>query len=204
MADRLGLRAEAYAMQDPGSQTLPDYLKSGLTLVFVGINPSVYSAQRGHYFARPTNRFWPAFSRSRLRLPIRQALSLDALKPEHDAALLDYGIGFTDLVKQPSAGAASITQSQFAEGAQLLRSRLESYQPKVAAFHGLTAYRPFARYSLSSSKPTNTLGLQTELVADTHLFVVPNPSPANAHFKVSDQADWYDRLADFIERVNTD
>jgi double-stranded uracil-DNA glycosylase len=30
------------------------------------------------------------------------------------------------------------------------------------------------------------------------LFVVPNPSPANAHFTPRDQAEWYDKLADFI------
>jgi len=28
----------------------------------------------------------------------------------------------------------------------------------------------------------------------TRLFVVPNPSPANAHFTVLDQRRWYDRL----------
>jgi len=27
--------------------------------------------------------------------------------------------------------------------------------------------------------------------------VVPNPSPANAHFTLTDQIAWYDRLADF-------
>jgi TDG/mug DNA glycosylase family protein len=28
---------------------------------------------------------------------------------------------------------------------------------------------------------------------------VPNPSPANAHFTLADQAAWYDRLADFLD-----
>jgi len=188
-------------MIKPPLQSLPDYLKPGLTLVFVGINPSIYSSQRGRYFARPTNRFWPAFSRSRLSLPVREGLGLDSLTPEYDAALLDFGIGFTDVVKQPGANASLVTQEQFSEGAQLLRQRLEAYRPKVAAFHGLTAYRPFARYALNQPKAGASLGLQPERLADTALFVVPNPSPANAHFKVADQTDWYDRLADFIDSL---
>jgi TDG/mug DNA glycosylase family protein len=73
--------------------TLPDYLKPGLRLVFVGINPAIYAVQHGHYFARPTNRFWPAFTRSRLSRPIRQALGREILKPEDDGRLLDFGIG---------------------------------------------------------------------------------------------------------------
>ena len=32
--------------------TLPDLLRDALQIVFVGINPSLYSVERGHYFAR--------------------------------------------------------------------------------------------------------------------------------------------------------
>ena len=42
-------------------ETLPDHLATGLDLVFVGLNPSTYSVQVGHYFANPRNRFWEAF-----------------------------------------------------------------------------------------------------------------------------------------------
>jgi TDG/mug DNA glycosylase family protein len=74
-------------------QTLPDLLRSGLDIVFVGINPSIFSVQRGHYFARKTNRFWPCLSRSTLSRRARQALSVEQLGPEHDAALLRAGSG---------------------------------------------------------------------------------------------------------------
>ena len=148
-------------------RTLPDYLRPGLTLVFVGINPSVYSAQRGRYFARPTNRFWRAFSHSRLSAAARQALAVEALEPEHDAALLDFGIGFTDVVKRPGANAASVSQAQFREGALLLRERLEAHRPTIAVFHGLTAYRPFARYALGLPTRGAALGPQPERLSDT-------------------------------------
>ncbi|SVE60177.1 uncharacterized protein METZ01_LOCUS513031, partial [marine metagenome] len=31
--------------------TLPDYLREGLEILFIGLNPSKYSAEIGHYFA---------------------------------------------------------------------------------------------------------------------------------------------------------
>ena len=46
--------------------TLPDYLRPGLDIVFVGLNPGLYSAQVGRYFAHKQNRFWPALSASGL------------------------------------------------------------------------------------------------------------------------------------------
>src|ERR1700758_4201950 len=100
--------------------TLPDYLESALDLVFIGINPGLYSVARGHYFARSTSRFWPAFSNSKLSLPIRQALAQDTLLPEHDAELARFGIGFTDIVKRPSANATDLTALDFEQSAPLL------------------------------------------------------------------------------------
>ncbi len=181
--------------------TLPDYLREGLDVVFVGINPSVYSVQQGHYFARKTSRFWPAFSRSVLSEPARRGLGTATLGPEHDAALLDYGIGFTDVVKQPSSNAAQVSPTQFAEWAPRLLARLQRYRPSVACFHGLTGYRPFLRYALGRMEISPALGLQPERLGTVHLFVVPNPSPANAHFTLADQVAWYDRLAAVVAEL---
>ena len=178
--------------------TLPDYLRHGLDLVFVGINPGLYSVARGHYFARSTSRFWPAFSRSRLSTPVRKALGLDVLLAEHDAALLRWGIGFTDVVKRPSANAAGLDTRDFAEWAPRLLTRIKRYRPRVACFHGLTGYRPFLRIALRREDVAPSLGPQPEVIGTTRLFVVPNPSPANAHFTLADQTAWYDRLAEFI------
>src|ERR1700760_2928631 len=90
------------------SDTLPDFLAERLEIVFIGINPSRYSVEKGHYFARPGNRFWPAFSRSRLSLAARRALGVAALGPEHDRLLPAHGIGFTDVVKRATARATDL------------------------------------------------------------------------------------------------
>jgi TDG/mug DNA glycosylase family protein len=181
-------------------RTLPDYLAPGLDLVFVGINPGSYSVARGRYFARTTNRFWPALSRSRLSAPIRRALSVERLGPEHGAALLGFGIGFTDVVKRPSANASTLTPRDFAEWAPRLAARLRRLAPRVACFHGITAYAPFAQIVLGMDARPG-LGLQPATIGATRLFMVPNPSPANAHFTVDDQAEWYDRLAAVVGRA---
>jgi double-stranded uracil-DNA glycosylase len=180
--------------------TLPDYLRPHLRLVFIGINPGFYSVARGHYFARSTSRFWPGFSKSKLSLPIRRELGVDVLLPEHDSQLPRFGIGFTDVVKRPSGNAADLTTRDFERSAPLLLKKLRRFRPQVACFHGLTAYRPFLKIVLRCDV-SPALGPQPQLIGATRLFVVPNPSPANAHFTMTDQAMWYDRLADFLTLV---
>jgi double-stranded uracil-DNA glycosylase len=178
--------------------TLPDYLCPGLDLVFIGINPGLYSLRRGHYFARATSRFWPAFSRSKLSERMRRELNVDILGPERDSELPRFGIGLTDVVKRPSSNAAELSRHDFATGVPVLLEKLHRYAPRVACFHGLTAYRPFRQLVFPVSRFPPSLGEQPERIGDTRLFVVPNPSPANAHFTPAGQADWYDRLSDFL------
>lgn len=115
--------------------TLPDYLTPSLRLAFVGLNPGLYSAQHGHYFARPTNRFWPAFSKSRLSTEIRTSLGKEALDAADDAKLLQFGIGFTDVVKVATSNANQLSVDYFRRWAPVLLSELLRYQPSVACFH---------------------------------------------------------------------
>jgi double-stranded uracil-DNA glycosylase len=179
---------------DLSEVTLPDLLGPGLKILFVGINPSLFSAQRGHYFARTTNRFWPCFSRSILSLEVRQALGVDILKPEHDRVLPDYGFGFTDLVKRPTARADQLEPAEFAAGVGELTAKLARARPRIACFHGITGFRAVHR-ALAPGAPAPQLGEQPWRLGQTRLFVIPNPSPANAHATPAQQTAWYDWLA---------
>ena len=129
---------------------------------------------------------------------MRDALETDVLRPEHDGVLLGLGIGFTDVVKRASGNAAELDRGDFEKWAPRLLARLRRAAPRVACFHGLTAYRPFLALALRDTERAPALGPQPEVIGSTRLFVVPNPSPANAHFTLVDQAAWYDRLADFL------
>src|SRR4051794_10857149 len=173
-------------------QTLPDLLRDRLDVVFVGINPSIYSVERGHYFARPTNRFWPCLSRSILSLRAREALGAERLGPEHDRALLDHGIGFTDLVKRATAKASELAPSEFAPAVRALLTKLQRYRPRIACFHGVTGFRPVHRL-LTGEASEIRLGLQDLCLGSTRVFLLPNPSGANAHVTPADQTRWYDR-----------
>lgn len=178
--------------------TLPDLLQDGLCVVFIGINPSLFSAAQGHYFARRTNRFWPCFSRSVLSEAARHALGVERLEPYHDVALPAYGFGFTDVVKRASARAGDVRRDEFVTGVDLLRRKLGHHRPRVACFHGMTGYRHVLR-ELEPAASWPTLGAQPLCIGETRCFVVPNPSGANAHFTPADQTRWYDRLAQFAD-----
>lgn len=177
--------------------TLPDLVRPGLAVVFVGINPSVYSARKGHCFARPGNRFWPCFSRSRLSRAARAALGVAALKPEHDRLLLEHGFGFTDVAKRPTARADEVTETEFAEGVTLLAEKFERHAPRVACFLGITGYRR-VHHAMAADPSPPQLGMQPLRLGATRLFLVPSPSGANAHASLAEQTLWFDRLADFL------
>ncbi len=174
--------------------TLPDLLRDALDVVFIGINPSLFSAAHGHYFARRSNRFWPCFSRSVLSDAPRHALGVERLEPEHDRALPSFGFGFTDLVKRPTARAGDLLTQELVSGVASLSSKLERYRPRIACFHGVTGYQYVVR-ELAPFADKPVLGLQPMRIGATLCFVIPNPSGANAHFTPADQTHWYDRLA---------
>jgi double-stranded uracil-DNA glycosylase len=181
----------------PSQQTLADLLKEELDVVFVGINPSIFSVERGHYFARKTNRFWPALSRSVLSARARQALDLEKLGPEHDRALLDHGIGFTDVVKRATPKASDVAPAEFAAGVEDILAKLRRCRPRIACFHGITGYRHVHR-ALRGSASLPALGLQVQRMGATQVYLVPNPSGANAHVTPDEQTKWYDRLAECL------
>ena len=169
---------------------LPDYLAPGLRLVFVGINPGLYSAQVGHYFATARNRFWRAFNLA--------GLLEGHFGPEEDHLLLQHGIGFTDLVKRPTRSAAELRTRDFRHGASLLKEKLLRYQPRVVCFHGVTAYGNYLRCA-DRVKERPELGLQSRAIGRTKVFVTPNPSPANAAYSLDTLVQWYLRLKNVVE-----
>ncbi len=174
--------------------TLPDLLAPGLALVFVGLNPSEYSAREGHYFANPRNRFWTAFNRSAL-LPA--ALGRECT-PSDDRTLLEHGIGFTDVVKRPTPQGNALKAADYRHWAPLLRGKLLQCQARHVCFHGLMAYKAYLQYA-EGEKASPLLGPQPNGIGSSAVFVVPNPSPANARYSVDDLAAWYDRVAAVLQ-----
>jgi double-stranded uracil-DNA glycosylase len=111
--------------------------------------------------------------------------------------LLRYGIGFTDLVKRATPKASDLASWELAAGVEQLCAKIERYQPRVACFHGVTGYR-YVHDVLAGKTAAVALGLQDAQLGATRIFLVPNPSGANAHFTRDDQTRWYDVLAEFL------
>ncbi len=147
----------------PPDLTLPDILAPGLDLVFVGINPSIYSAERGQYFARPSNMFWRCLNQSGL-VPI-------PLGPADGARLLEFGLGLTDIVKRATHDAAELMAAEFAQGRAALRAKLLCYRPRAVCFVGKLAWQQY----LGRSR-TGPFGQQPERIGASAVFVMPSTS----------------------------
>ncbi len=171
--------------------TLPDHLREGLDLLFVGLNPSQYSAEVGHYFANPRNRFWPAFNLS--------GLVNRKVGAEDDATLLEDGIGFTDVAKRPTPMGSGLRAGDFRQWAPVLKEKVLKFAPRLVCFHGLMAYKAYLQHG-EGVKESPQLGLQERSIGVSKVFVVPNPSPANAKYSLNDLADWYRRLREAAQR----
>jgi TDG/mug DNA glycosylase family protein len=172
--------------------TLADYLRPGLRVLSIGLNPSLGSVAAGFYFANPRNRFWPALRAAGLA-PAHMAPGAAAV----GLLFKEHAMGFTDVVKRPSAGGAALRAADFKRFAPELRDKLEAYRPRVAWFHGKQAYHGYLRYA-EGRAPDGDWGAQPDLAA-CRVFVTPNPSPANAAYSLADLSEWYRRLAVFAE-----
>ena len=153
-------------------------------MLLVGLNPSVYSAERGVAFARPGNRFWPAALQAGI-------VSVDR-DPAH--ALRHHGVGFTDLVKRATARAGELSTEDYQFGAKRLRELVEWLAPNVVVFLGITGYR-FAvdRHASLGVQPGNFGGAAT--------YVMPNPSGLNAHTNIDDLVTHFQSVARLVSSV---
>ena len=175
-------------------ETLPDYLLPNLSLILVGLNPSISSAQTGHYFANPRNRFWPAFNAAEM--------TPEPITAETDYRVLEFDIGMTDIVKRPTSGVSNLKAEDFRIGVANLKDRLLHYAPSIVCFHGLMAATQFAKIAEKHHSQI-VLGPQPWFIGSTEVFVVPNPSPANASFSLNDIISWYLKLKEFCEDIKS-
>jgi TDG/mug DNA glycosylase family protein len=164
-------RAQSEAARD---RTVPDVLADGLRVVFVGINPGLYSGAVGHHFARPGNRFWKALHGS--------GLTEREWSPFDDADLVTIGLGITNLVDRTTASAAELASDELRDGRGRLEVKVARHGPGSVAILGITAYRT------GFGRPKAELGPQDEALAGSRIWVLPNPSGLNAHHRLDDLA----------------
>jgi TDG/mug DNA glycosylase family protein len=163
--------------------TVPDLIGPGLRLLFVGINPGLWTAATQTHFAHPGNRFYPALLEAGIiDRPIDRGAGMTDDDRRH---LIERGIGITNLVRRATAKASELTGDELRAGGERLHELVRARHPAVVAVAGITAYRT------AFSRTKATMGEQPELFEGARLFVVPNPSGLNAHETIASLASAY-------------
>jgi TDG/mug DNA glycosylase family protein len=167
------------------TKPLRDVLGPGLLVLFCGINPSLVSAERGHHYARPGNRFWRALHES--------GFTPRLLRPDEDGELPRYGLGLTNVADRPTRAASELSDDELREGAAALDELARRVEPAVVAVVGLGAYR------VGFDRPDATVGLQEgDTVGGRPAWVLPNPSGLNAHYQPPDLAREFAALRSWV------
>jgi len=171
------------------NKTVPDVIAARLKILFVGINPGLYSGAVRHHFARPGNRFWPALHRS--------GFTPHLLTPYEERGLLKHGAGITNLVNRATANAAELTEKELRAAARRLAAKVRRYCPRVVAILGVGAYRAaFGRTRVG-------IGEQPERIGDSKVWVLPNPSGLNANYQLPELARLFRKLHAAAENRGT-
>ena len=166
-------------------RTLRDVIAPDLRVLFCGINPGLYSAATGHHFARPGNRFWPTLHAA--------GFTDRVLHPSEERELLARGYGITNVVPRSSATAAELSEEEIRDGGKRLVAKVRRARPQVLAILGVGAYRT------AFDRPKAQVGLQTETIGATRLWVLPNPSGLNANYQSPELARLFRELREYAE-----
>ena len=158
---------------------LTGYLREGLDLVIVGINPGTRSWATGHHYAGPGNHFWPLLYGS--------GLVTEPLTYADDARVLEWNIGLTNMVERASPSLTDLSLDELRAGAKTLERKLLRYRPRVACFNGKRIYEVYA------AKPC-AFGVQPENIGGATVFVMPSTSARTASYQRADKLKFFIEL----------
>ena len=165
---------------------LPAILGPRPRILFVGINPSLRSAEVGHHFASPGNPFWRLLHAARL-IPTALTHADDGRLPEH-------GLALTNIVPRATRAASELTRPEFVAGRAQLARVIRRASPEVVAFVGVTVYRAFFGPAARGGP-----GPKRERIGTARVFVLPNPSGLNASYPgFRDKLIWFQRLRRWV------
>jgi TDG/mug DNA glycosylase family protein len=149
--------------------------------LFCGINPGLYTAAIGHHFGRPGNRFWPTLHAA--------GFTPRLLDPSEEQELIPLGYGITNVVARATAAADELREREIVAGGAILKEKVREYAPRYLAVLGISAYR------VAFARPKAVIGLQPDVIGDTRVWVLPNPSGLNAHYQGKDLVKVFRDLA---------
>jgi TDG/mug DNA glycosylase family protein len=182
-----GRRPTKEELQRAAGKMVPDILGPDLRVLFVGINPGLYSGAVGHHFARPGNRFWPALYGSGF---VDRPLS-----PFDEQDLSRHGVGITNFVARATARADELSDEELRAGVEALAAKVRKCRVSAVAFLGLTAYR------VAFGEKAARTGRQERRFEGARVWVLPNPSGLNAHYQLADFVRMFKEIRDDAEQT---
>ncbi len=156
---------------------MPDLVRPGLPVLLCGINPSLWSGAVGLHFASPSNRLWPALHAA--------GWTPRRLLPHETDAILDAGLGITNLVARATARADELEDAELRAGLAGVTALAERVRPAWVAFLGLTAYRT------ATGERKAGVGPQERRLGPSGVWLLPNPSGLNASWQLPRLAGAY-------------
>lgn len=162
------------------SKVVPDVVAPHLQVLFVGVNPGIRSGETHHHFAHPSSRLWTALYES--------GFTPQLVRPDGERALLEHGLGLTNLVDRPTRAADELTVEELRRGGVQLRRKACRYRPDWVAILGVVAYR------IVFDEPDATVGPQRRTLCSSRLWVLPGPTGRNAHFPLPKLIEEFRRL----------
>lgn len=209
---------------------LPPSIAPGIAVVFVGFNPGVESSRQQHHYAHFTNLFWKLFNASdllrkvltRLNINIQDHPLLNELydndsklctaAARHDNELLQFGIGFTDLVLRCTKTAQELSKAEKVANVPRLMLEFNESQAPFVVFIGKGIWEIVVQFLIPGFKLTKAnfvWGKQeptTTLIKEFHkrcshrpsVYVFPNTSGLVALMKYPEKLALWNTLADEI------
>jgi TDG/mug DNA glycosylase family protein len=184
-------RTELEAARD---RSVPDLVEAPVKLLFVGINPGLWTAVAQAHFAHPGNRFYKALHLAGI---VDCVLDVTAGFDESSRAkLCGSGIAITNLVNRATVRADELGKEELRGGAKNVERKVARWKPRVMAVVGLSAYRT------AFDRPRATVGRQDDhVIHGAEVWALPNPSGLNAHYPTAELAKLYRAAAEAAEVV---
>lgn len=182
------IRPTAAELRAAEGRTIPDLIAPELKMLFVGINPGLYSGATGYHFAHPANRFWPGLHQA--------GITPRRLQPWEEVELLAAGYGITCMVARATVGAQELRPEEYRAGARRLEEVARTWNPGLFCFLGIGAYRT------GFNRRGAAVGLQQESIEGVPVWVLPSPSGLNAHCPPAEFARLLREVAAHLVQAN--
>ena len=181
--DAVEVEGDVVRAQGRRALSLADSVGPDLRLLVCGLNPSVYSAERGVGYARPGNRFWPA------------AVAAGLVSRPVDAAhaLRAHGIGITDLCKRATVASAELRADEYRAGAARVERLVGWLRPGAVCFVGLEGWRAAVDRKAVAGRQEGGFGGRPA-------YVMPSTSGLNAHSRLEDLVAHLRAAAELADR----